>query len=76
MQHFKEFCQQALTSSIKKKKLKNLTTANFIVDYDMACQRALFLGLFRDRSLFIAWGGWDLEEFGFVTIKLPGLLVL
>ena len=55
MQHFKEFCQQALTSSIKKKKkLKNLTTANFIVDYDMACQRALFLGLFRDRSLFNA----------------------
>lgn len=54
MQHFKEFCQQALTSSIKKKKLKNLTTANFIVDYDLACQRALFLGLFRDWSLFIA----------------------
>lgn len=61
---------------LRKKKLKNLTTANFIVDYDMACQRALFLGLFRDRSLFIAWGGWDLEEFGFVTIKLPGLLVV
>lgn len=49
MQHFKEFCQQALTSSITYS-----TTANFIVDYDMACQRALFLGLFRDRSLFIA----------------------